>query len=493
MVATPGRLHGGLCLPGHKEAAETPIRACPLPERLQLPLQEGPGPAAEPLFPPGTRVRAGECVARGIGALGVAVHAPCAGVLGARHERPAEGELPAQVLLPLQPDGSDEARWLPPLDPATAGLEVLRERVREAGLLGLGGAGFPTADKLAATRQLLILNGAECEPHIACDDRLLRERAAAVLQGGLLLQRLCSAEQVIVAVEDSMTAAAEALRIALAETTSVELRVVPTIYPQGGERQLISTLTGREVPSGGLPREIGIVVFNVGTAFAVWQAVVHGRPLTHRLVSVSGAGVAQPGVFEVAIGTPAGNVIAAAGGYTDAVERLVMGGPLMGRALPDDDVPIGKTSNALVALAAGELRAVAPALPCIRCGDCATVCPPRLLPQQLHAFANAGDDARLREFGLFDCIDCGACDLVCPSQLPLAAQFRHARASLRAQALLRERADAARERFLHRDARLQREAAERAQQQAERQRGLAARSAVQEALARARAKREGGE
>jgi Na+-translocating ferredoxin:NAD+ oxidoreductase subunit C len=493
MVATPGRLHGGLRLPGHKQAAEVPIRACPLPALLQLPLQEGPGPAAEPLFTPGTRVRAGDCVARGTGPLGVAVHAPCAGVLGASHQRPADGELPPQVLLPLQPDGSDEAHWLPPLDPTTAGLDVLHERVREAGILGLGGAGFPTADKLAATRELLILNGAECEPHIACDDRLLRERTPAVLQGGLILQRLCGAEQVIVAVEDSMTAAAEALRTALPHTPAVELQVVPTLYPQGGERQLISTLTGREVPSGGLPRDLGIVVFNVGTAYAVWQAVVHGRPLTHRLVSVSGSGVAQPGVFEVAIGTPAGAVVAAAGGYTDSVERLVLGGPLMGRALPDDAVPIGKTSNALVALAAGELRPPAPALPCIRCGDCAAVCPPRLLPQQLHAFANAGDEARLRDFGLFDCIDCGACDLVCPSQLPLAAQFRHARASLRAQALQRERADAARERFLQRGERLQREAAERAQQQAERQRGLTARSAAQEALARARAKREGGE
>jgi Na+-translocating ferredoxin:NAD+ oxidoreductase subunit C len=487
MAALPGRWFGGLRLPGHKEAAAVPIRPCPLPALLHLPLQEGPGPVAEPLFPPGTRVRAGECVARGRGALASAVHAPCSGILGAPLE--AAGELPPR--LPLSPDGADARLDLPALDPASATPEALLARIREAGIVGLGGAGFPTADKLATPCQLLILNGAECEPHIACDDRLLRERADAVLRGAALLQRACGAGRALLAVEDSMRDALAALRAAPPST--VELVVVPDRYPQGGERQLIAAVAGREVPGGGLPRDLGIAVANVGTAHAVWQAVAEGRPLTHRLVSVSGPGVARPGVFEVAIGTAAGALVAAAGGYTAAAERLVMGGPLMGRALADDGMPIGKTSNALLVLAAEDLRAPAPAMPCIRCGDCATVCPAQLLPQQLHAFANADDAARLHDFGLFDCIDCGACDLVCPSQLPLAAQFRHARQQLRARAEAGARADAARERYQQRSARLQREAAERAAQQAERQRQAAASSAVQQALQRARARREGGE
>jgi electron transport complex protein RnfC len=476
-----GGFHGGLRLEGRKEAASRPIRRCPLPALLRIALRQHPGAPAQPALRAGARVSAGQRIACGDGPQSADLHAPCSGeVVGV--ESGAEG------MITLRPDPRADAAKesaLAALDPHTASPEQLRQRIAEAGIVGLGGGAFPSADKLLAARDTLLLNGAECEPLIACDNRLLQERAAAVIAGGELLRRACGAASLRIAIEDSMPAARAALE-ALKDSADFSLDVLPTRYPQGGERQLIESVLGIEVPRGGLPRDVGVAVFNVGTAEAVWQAVVKGRPLTHRLVSVGGGGVAEPMVLEAAIGTPLADLVAAAGGYREQAVRLILGGPLTGRALTDDSHGLRKGDNAVLVLSADELPARLPAQPCIRCGACAQACPSRLQPQLLWQFLGARQERRLLDHGLFDCIECAACDLVCPSHLPLAAGFRDAKQAQRLQSLQQEQARLARQRFEQRQLRLERIAAERVAQQAEQQRRLLAQDAVRAALQRAR-------
>jgi len=490
------RFHGGLTLAGHKaESTGRGLQACAVPPVLHVSLLQHAGTPARACVAVGEAVASGQRIGVADGEVSADVHSPCAGRVLAVAPRPL-ARFPGLEAdhVTLETSAAPAKHRLPAMDWQASDPAALLERLRAAGLVGLGGAGFPTAGKLAVARDLLVLNGAECEPWIACDDALLREHADDVVRGGRLLARLVGAGRVLLAIEDAMTEALAAARAAAASEGdgAVEVVAVPTIYPQGGERQLIQVVTGHEVPRGGLPRDIGVIVQNVATARAAWLAVTQGEALVSRVVTVTGPGVAQPGNFVVPLGTSVAHVVAQAGGYTDAAARLLLGGPMMGQALPHDDFSLGKQDNCVLVLSADQVAGREPEMPCIRCGDCASACPSQLLPQQLLWQARAGNLERAQDQGVFDCIECGCCDLVCPSHIALTQQFRSTKLEIRLRAADTGIALAARERHEHRQQRLERESAERAERHEARRAGSAPADAVAAALERARAKQKPG-
>lgn len=462
---------GGLALdPRKAESTRLPLARVPLSFEYVLPLLQHEGDPAEPLVATGERVRAGQVVARAEGYLSLPIHAPTSGTVTGIVPRPIPhpSGLMADCIL-IEADGRDE--WIesrPAIDdPASVHPSRLRNRLRECGVAGLGGAAFPAHVKLnpSAGRQTdtLVINGAQCEPYISCDDRLLREQADEVIAGiGVMLAAL-ECPRALIALEADSPEAIEAVDAALAGAADerIERVVVPPVYPEGGERQLIQTLLGREVPSGGLPIDVGAVCHNVGTARAAWRAVLFGEPLTERVVTVTGGGVAQPRNVIARIGTPVADLIAFCGGYTDAVSRLIMGGPMMGFALGTDEIPVIKGSTCLLAGTGEEVLEEKTAMPCIRCGDCAEACPASLLPQQIYWHARDRDLDGAEDHDLFDCIECGCCDVVCPSHIPLVQYFRAAKTEIWQRRRERRKSDIARERYEQRQARLEREARER--------------------------------
>ncbi|PKM17023.1 MAG: electron transport complex subunit RsxC [Gammaproteobacteria bacterium HGW-Gammaproteobacteria-2] len=490
--------HGGLSLPQHKaSSAGQPIGHCPLPAELDIPLLQHSGASAQACVASGDHVLAGQLIGNAVDGRSANVHSPASGTVLAISER-ALAHPPGVVCMHVRIAVDCVQRAvtpLPTIDWQQADTGQIVERARQCGIVGMGGAGFPSAEKLAITRDTLILNGAECEPYIACDDRLLREHANDVVMGGRVMRRATGAARVLLAVETAMPEALAACTQAITECGAgeIELVAVPTVYPAGGERQLIRVLTGDEVPRGGLPRDIGVVVQNVATARALWRAIAHGEASTRRIVSVTGPGVQRPGNWDVAIGTPISHVLAQAGGYSEAAARLIIGGPMMGVALANDDYPISKTSNCVLVLAASQLRDPATEMPCIRCGDCAVVCPAQLLPQQLLAQVRGEQWPRAQQQGIFDCIECGCCDLACPSQIPLTQHFRHGKTELRVRALQAEQANAARLRHEHRQQRLSARDKEREQRHSAQQKALSTTDAVTTAIARAKARRDAQE
>jgi len=457
------RFHGGLKLAAHKSVSTaSSCAACVLPTELVLPVNQHAGDAAECVVQVGQYVRRGELIARAVGERSAAVHASSSGTVIAIEMRATpQASAETALCVVIATDGRDETQTLTPIENwRDVSREILLERIAAAGIVGLGGAAFPSAMKLSVTRDTLILNGAECEPYISCDEVLMRERAAEVIAGTQLLAHICKAERVVLAVEDRMREAHAALAAAI-QDAAIELICVPTIYPAGGERQLIRVITGHEVPSGGLPRDIGVICHNVATAVAAWRAVVHGEALTERIVTITGRGVKKPGNFRVRLGTPIAHLVEQAGGYTPQAARLVMGGPMMGVALPNDATPIMKATNCVLVLADKDVQPTAPELPCIRCGECAEACPAQLLPQTLLTQLRDGAFGAADQQGLFDCIECGACAFVCPSQIPLVDWYRFGKSELRLRQDQLARADLARARYHARNERLARNAAER--------------------------------
>ena len=479
---------GGIHPAEHKELSnQLPIQPAPLPARLILPLSQHLGAPAEPCVSVGERVLKGQLLAAANGLVSVPVHAPTSGTISAIGPQPFPhvSGLPAPAIV-LDSDGLEQWTTLQPC-PDYRHLEAteLLEKIRQAGISGLGGAGFPTAVKLTARAQqkihTLIINGTECEPYITADDLLMREKADALISGIDILVQLIQPDAVLIGIEDNKPEAIAAVRAALSER-SYSLKVFPTKYPSGGEKQLIQILTGREVPSGGLPADIGMLCQNVGTCVAIHDAVVLGRPLISRITTLTGTALARPMNVEALLGTPISELLEFAGLDRKQLSRLLMGGPMMGFTLPSLDVPLIKTSNCLLAASRDELPAPAPALPCIRCGDCAEACPASLLPQQLHFFALGQQHEQLKAHHLFDCIECGACAYVCPSSIPLVQYYRAAKSEIRELEHKQLKAEQSRQRFEQRQERLRREQERKeAERQARAEKAARAKAAQAEA------------
>jgi H+/Na+-translocating ferredoxin:NAD+ oxidoreductase subunit C len=463
-----GHFDGGIALPPHKLPGESLLVAA-VPREVVLPLHQHFGEPAQPCVTAGTRVLRGQIVAQPDGYVSAAVHASTSGTVSAIEERrvPHPG-LRAAPCIVIEADGEDRA--VEPgdrMDYRSLDPGEVRARVRAAGIVGLGGAAFPTSVKLTARAdmhvQTLILNGAECEPYISCDAALVHTRPERIVLGAQIMPHALQVHECLIAVEADQPESARSIEAAIgaAGDERIELVRVPARYQEGGERQLIQVLTGREVPYDGLPIDIGFVCHNLGTAVAVADAL-DGRALTSRIVTVTGPGVREPHNVEARIGTPVAALIAQCGGYSDGVQRLVMGGPMMGFALATDEVPVVKATNCLLALTAASLRVQDDERPCIRCGECARACPARLLPQELHRHARAGAFEQVHALHVFDCIECGCCDLVCPSHIPLTQGFRIAKGVLWAEERERGRRQVARLRYELHETRKSGEARERA-------------------------------
>ena len=493
---------GGLALQPHKAlSTETPVAKLGLPEKLVIAMTQHAGPPAQPVVRPGQLVARGQLVGRAVDAGSVAAHASEAGTVLAIEERlvPTGTHLVKSLCVIIATDahGSSNA--------ALSGTSWPTDRagrlaaIRDGGLVGLGGASFPTAVKLGAERRCdtLILNGAECEPYISCDDMLMREHAHSVLDGALVMLELLRADRCIVAIERDKTAALEAVRADLRARGDARLVLapIPTLYPAGGERQLVESLLGKEVPSGCYPIDLGVICQNVGTAHALAQLVSRGQPLLSRIVTVTGHGLHAPQNVEAPIGTPIRNLIEHCGGFANDACQLILGGNMMGYALPSDDIPVTKSTNCIIALSAGEAWMGGHEWPCIRCGECAEACPARLLPQELLRAARAPRFSVLADLGLADCIECGCCDVVCPSHIPLTAILRTAKHDLDAHLDHVHRAAAAEDRYARH---LSRKAQTSDQVQQEQERLKAAlghdaasqQAAIEAAIERARRRRD---
>ncbi|MFQ6281572.1 electron transport complex subunit RsxC [Yersinia enterocolitica] len=453
---------GGIHPPEMKlQSSRVPMRIATLPEQLIVPLQQHLGPEGELRVSTGERVLKGQPLTVGRGRT-VPVHAPTSGVITAiaPHTTAHPSGL-AELCVHITPDGEDRWREQQPwADYSLRDKNDLLERIHQAGIAGLGGAGFPTASKLQGglnSVTTLIINAAECEPYITADDRLMQEHASEVVLGTQILMYLLQPQQVLMGIEDNKPEAIAALQHALRGQDKIQLRVIPTKYPSGGAKQLTKILTGKEVPFGKHSSSIGVLMQNVGTVVAIKRAVIDDEPLIERVVTLTGDALSKPGNFWARIGTPVLHLLKLAGFTPQNQPMVIMGGPLMGFTLPSLDVPIVKISNCILAPTAAEMGLSEPEQSCIRCGLCVDACPAGLLPQQLYWFSRGEEHEKARNHNLFDCIECGACAYVCPSNIPLVQYYRQEKAEIRTLDQEAERAAQAKARFEAKQARLQRE------------------------------------
>ncbi|RWR03560.1 electron transporter RnfC [[Pantoea] beijingensis] len=487
---------GGIHPPEMKTQSNgTPLRHIPLPDRFIIPLKQHIGQEGELCVSPGDYVLRGQPLTFGRGRM-LPVHAPTSGTITAIAPHiTAHPSALSELCIFMTPDGED--RWAerqPIADYHQLTREDVVNRIQQAGVAGLGGAGFPTGTKLKGGLSgvnTLIINGAECEPYITADDRLMQDYAAEVIEGSRILAWVLQAERVLIGIEDNKPDAIRAMKQALGGSLDLQLRVIPTKYPSGGAKQLTRILTGKEVPHGGRSADIGVLMQNVGTAFAVKRAIVDGEPLTERVVTLTGEAMGHPCNVWGRLGTPVSHLLHVADFTPGEEQMVIMGGPLMGFTLPALDVPVVKITNCLLAPSASEMGNSEQEKSCIRCSACADACPANLLPQQLYWFSQGGDHEKARAHHIDDCIECGACAWVCPSNIPLVQYYRQEKAELRAIDLEAQRTAQAKARFEARQQRLEREklAREARHEQAKRKVSTSDQNEIAAALARVKAKK----
>jgi electron transport complex protein RnfC len=431
------RLRGGIHAEEHKsetsgKAIETRL---PLPKKLYIPVQQHVGKPAEPVVKVGDKVLKGQLLAHSQGAISAPVHAPSSGMVidVVDYPAPHPSALPIRTIV-LETDGLEQ--WIEtviPLDPFQLDPEEICLRVGVAGVVGLGGAVFPSAVKLGLGRknkiQTLLINAGECEPFLTCDDRLMQEHPGEIVAGIRLMLRGMEAPEAIVGIEDNKPEAYRAMLKASKPYPNIRVEQVPTRYPMGWDRQMLRYLTGREIPADGRATDIGVVIHNVATAYAVYRAVALGQPLISRLVTVAGGAVGEPQNVEVLIGTLMSEVLAFCKIDKSRIARLIMGGPMMGDALPLAEVPVVKACNGILALSHEQIDQPE-VKPCIRCSSCVTACPAGLLPLEMASRIRANQLDAAVDLGLKDCINCGSCSYVCPSNIPLVHYFKFASGEL---------------------------------------------------------------
>lgn len=464
---------GGLKLKHHKnDSLQNGLSRIAIPQKLFISLRLNRGNSAKPIVKIGDLVLKGQIIAKPKNAFGAYIHASSSGrITGIEKRTTASPDADISSVIEITTDGKDQ--WIELIDNSTitqtkindySANEII-ESIIKGGLVGLGGAGFPTHIKyktqnnqLHSTIDTLIINGAECEPYITCDEQLMLASTDDLINGSLLLMKASGASQAVFAIEDQVGGIKNQLENQISQRNIPNISVikVPTIYPAGGEKQLIKVLTGLEVPSGGLPLELGIIVQNVGTIKALNDYVTQSKPIVERIITVAGDAINHAQNFIAPIGTPIKHLLSHAECQFEKVHRIIIGGPMMGYAMPEISIGIDKTSNCVLALTEKNTQHHGDALPCIRCGECVNVCPAELLPQQLHWYINGGNLEKAREHHLFDCIECGACAWVCPSQIKLVDYYRYAKSELKYLDFKRNKADIAQQRHEQREQRIAR-------------------------------------
>ncbi len=465
--------HGGVHPPENKtQSTQLPIGQLPIPEKIVLPLRQHVGNIPKVKVQVGDYVLKGQLIAEAEGTVSAAIHASTSGVISAIEDAiiPHPSGLPDRCIV-ITPDGKEQWIEKAPQDWRNAERKALVASLRLSGIVGLGGATFPTHIKLRADGKsgvhTLVINAAECEPYISCDDMLMRERADEIVKGITIAQYLLGAENVIIGIEDNKPEAAKAMQAAINGNASMQVKIVPTLYPSGDARRLVHLVLGTEIPHDKRSTEVGLQVFNVATVVALYRYFELGEPSISRIVSMTG-NVQNPQNFDVLFGTPMLHLVKNAGGEKANTTHFIMGGPMMGFDLPSADVPITKAANCIIAASPNLFAPPPPAMPCIRCARCADACPVNLQPQELYWFAKSDNFEKANDYKLFDCIECGACSYVCPSNIPLVQFYRYAKSEIIALDKAKEAADLARERNDFRLARIEREKQERAQKHAER-------------------------
>lgn len=496
---------GGVFPAQQKELSNrTPIENIDLPQRLFIPLKQHIGVEGQLLVSQGDYVLKGQPLTHSANPFSVPVHAPTSGTVTSigPHISAHPSALPEQTLI-IEPDHLDKWTTLQPLQDYQSKPKIsVLEAICDAGISGMGGAGFPTHIKASPKKdvEFIIINGVECEPYITSDDRLMREHAWQIRQGIDVLSHLLSPKQVYIAIEDNKPEAIEAMRVACQQSERYKVIPIATKYPAGGEKQLIQVITNREVPKQGLPIDVGVIMHNVGTCYAIADAVFSGKPLIQRVVTITGQAVEKPKNVWALIGTPVAHLLDSAQyvAHKQTQKHIIMGGPMMGFTLASDQVPVVKITNCLLLPTSNEIAEPEAEQPCIRCSACADACPASLLPQQLFWHSKAKELDKAQDYNLFDCIECGACAYVCPSEIPLVHYYRVAKAEIRVEQEEKQKSDKARERFENRAARLVREQEARdekhrkaaeARKAAMQNKGNDAQDKIAAALARAKAKK----